>query len=163
MSGDLHIVDTVMYQFNLTPNLTPDQLVGRLTPYLFGVSRNFVLSLWKFLSILKVQQEHNIADKTVEDLLPLQTEDGKPVTSLVSQIKMLASEVSTPPSLPLPMSSVLSSSEEKRVLYDYVVELGKELVGDSKDYLQDSDLFRDDAKILLGTCTCALLIDVATN
>ncbi|XP_019853506.1 PREDICTED: splicing regulatory glutamine/lysine-rich protein 1-like isoform X2 [Amphimedon queenslandica] len=150
MSGDLHIVDTVMYQFNLTPNLTPDQLVGRLTPYLFGVSRSFVLSLWKFLSILKVQQEHNIADKTVEDLLPLQTEDGKPVTSLVSQIKMLASEVSTLPSLPLPMSSVLSSAEEKRVLYDYVVELGKELVGDSKDYLQDSDLFRDDAKILLA-------------
>ena len=36
------------------------------------------------------------------------------------------------------------------MLYDYVVELGKELVGDSKDYLQDSDLFRDDAKILLG-------------
>ena len=36
MSGDLHIVDTVMYQFNLTPSLTPDLLVGRLTPYLFG-------------------------------------------------------------------------------------------------------------------------------
>ena len=36
MSGDLHIVDTIMYQFNLTPNLTPNQLVGRLTPYLFG-------------------------------------------------------------------------------------------------------------------------------
>ena len=66
---------------------------------------------------------------------------------------MLASEVSTPPSLPLPMDSVVSSSEEKRVLYDYVVELGKELVGDSKDYLQDSDLFRDDAKTLLGMYT----------
>lgn len=48
------------------------------------------------------------------------------------------------------MRFVASSSEEKRVLYDYTIELSREQGGDSKEYLRDPSLFRDDAKMLLG-------------
>lgn len=48
------------------------------------------------------------------------------------------------------MRFVGSSSEEKRVLYDYTIELSREQGGDSKEYLRDPSLFRDDAKMLLG-------------
>ena len=48
MSGDLHIVDTILYQFNATQVVTPDQLVGRLTPYLFGGKEGNTINFYCF-------------------------------------------------------------------------------------------------------------------
>ena len=48
MSGDLHVVDTILYQFNATQVVTPDQLVGRLTPYLFGGKEGNMINFYCF-------------------------------------------------------------------------------------------------------------------
>lgn len=77
------------------PGFTPDTLMNKLNPvlgmskcafmsiccliirfvlitsHLLSESKSFVLDLWKYIHISRLQSEHGIQDSTVEDIAPL--------------------------------------------------------------------------------------------
>lgn len=157
--GELHVVEDILHHIYATPTLTPNMLSDRIHPLLYTNTERFVLSFWKFICILRIQQQHNIHDKTVEELLPLslvsQTSQDSRGTSatLVSEIQALAKCTEAPPTrsthqcpLPAVYHSYHMSPEERKILYDYTIELSREKLGRSKDYINDPDLIRDDIK-----------------
>jgi U11/U12 small nuclear ribonucleoprotein SNRNP48 len=161
LGGEIQAVEAVLQALTSSASITPDAVLTQLTPLFNLQCRSFVLKLWKFLHVAALQRQHTILDSVVEDLAPLpstavsflEEEEGDIVggrvtepDSFADKIQAIAAEEERTPSPlpPLPPDNIphILTPLERRLLYDYVVEVGGAVPGSQS---KDPGLFRDDA------------------
>jgi U11/U12 small nuclear ribonucleoprotein SNRNP48 len=156
IGGEFHLVDDMLYHFTVSPTVTPTAFLHRVHPLISHASRHFTLSFWKFLIIHQIQQHHNISEKLVQDLLPLPNMDVKSSNDkdVSSVIKSMAARIPCEQHVPIPVQHVSMTTNEKRLLYDYVVEVSRKErreANNASAFTNDiSSLYNDSIKMTGG-------------
>lgn len=168
LGGEITMVDTIMSclapssKGNKRFSFSPNALVNRLQPLLGLNARALVLELIKFLHISQIQGERGMSDNLVADIAPMpqamvqemkvggEEEEARLPSIAELIVDYVKQEDNSPadadPATPLPPRHMIHqlSTSERRILYDYVVEVT------SQQALMklDPDLYRDDMAVI---------------